>query len=321
MELGSGRFGKVRKVLLYPRSSAGSGLRTISGAARLKITLIMISVVATGAQMVPSTAMASSRTRNNVAHPAISYVNANSLHARSAPATQYPIGVPKKNSPSGLSPASASAFPGYRLTYVNNFNGSKLPVGWDIFTGVPGGAPGGQFGSAHVVVSGGMLRLNAWRDPKYQNRWVTGGLCQCGLIRKYGAFFVRSRVTGGGANEVQLLWPATNTWPPEIDFNENGGNLKATSSTVHWGAKNFAIRRVLQIDMTKWHTWGVVWTPKSIEYVVDGHVWTSITVAAAITRIPMRLDLEQRTICSEHRQCPTAPVSMLVDWVSEYARN
>jgi hypothetical protein len=237
----------------------------------------------------------------------------------SAATPRYPVGIASPTQPSGLAPTGTNAMPGYRLNYVNNFKGNSFPVGWDVFTGIPGGAPGGQFAATHVVVSGGLLRLNAWKDHKYQNRWVTGGLCQCGLTRTYGAYFVRSRVTGGGANEVQLLWPKTNTWPPEIDFNENGGSLTSTSSTVHWGASNHAIRRVLQMDMTAWHTWGVVWTPSSIKYIVDGRVWTSITLAAAITRVPMRLDLEQRTICSQHRQCPTAPVSMLVDWIVEYA--
>ncbi|NNN00664.1 MAG: glycoside hydrolase family 16 protein [Acidimicrobiaceae bacterium] len=282
--------------------------------ARTPVLIVSALIVS---QLILSTTTATANNRALIAPLEIG-----TLHARSATrlsSVSFPVGTSSKSSPSGLAPPPINAMTGFHLTYVNNFNGTKLPVGWDVFTGIPGGAPGGQFGSAHVQVGGGLLRLNTWRDPRYQNRWVTGGLCQCGLTRIYGAYFVRSRVTGGGANEVQLLWPANNTWPPEIDFNENGGNLNATSSTVHWGSRNFAVRRVLAIDMTKWHTWGVVWTHSKIDFVVDGHVWTSITQPAAITRIPMRLDLEQRTICSEHRQCPTTPVSMLVDWIAEYA--
>lgn len=304
---------------IYPRSVANSGQRFEYSRLPPKFIFVLCGAVLAYAFFGPSLASASSRTSDIQVFRPIDSIAVAAL-PRSKPASDFPIGTPSKVDPSGMSPTSLTALTGYRLTYVNDFNGSKLPVGWDVFTGIPGGAPGGQFGLAHVVVSGGLLRLNTWRDPRYQNRWVTGGLCQCGLIRKYGAFFVRSRVTGGGANEVQLLWPATNTWPPEIDFNENGGSVASTSSTVHWGAQNFAIRRVLQIDMTKWHTWGVIWTPASIQYIVDGSVWTSITIRAAIPRVPMRLDLEQRTICSENRQCPTAPVSMLVDWITEYAQ-
>lgn len=231
----------------------------------------------------------------------------------------YPTGVVDAAEPSGVAPPGATALAGYHLAYVNDFNGSKLPSGWNVFTGVPAGDPGGQFGRSHVVVDHGMLELNTWRDPQYQNRWVDGGLCQCELARTYGAYFIRSRVTGGGANEVQLLWPANDRWPPEIDFNETGGSVTGTSSTLHWGAINQIDQRFVQINVTKWHTWGLVWTPHSITYIVDGQVWGNITVSAEITHEPMTLDFEQIAHCSEHRECPSRPVSMQIDWVAEYA--
>ncbi len=80
----------------------------------------------------------------------------------------------------------------------------------------------------------GELLLSTYRDKHYQNRWVTGGLCQCGLPHVYGAYFVRSRSTGVGPNEVELLWPENNQWPPEIDFNETP-SAHQSSATVHWG--------------------------------------------------------------------------------------
>ena len=104
-------------------------------------------------------------------------------------------------------------------------------------------------------MSGGLLQLNAWKDPQYQDKWVTGGLCQCKLAKTYGAYFVRSRVTGPGPNEVELLWPASNAWPPEIDFNETG-ELASTSSTVHFSTINLFDQRNIYIDMSQWHTWG-----------------------------------------------------------------
>ena len=235
------------------------------------------------------------------------------------PQVNYPIGVVSATEPSGFAPPGPTAIPGFALRYVNNFNGTTVPTGWTVFTGTPSGAPGGQFGSAHVIVSHGELQLNTWPDPKYQNRWVTGGLCHCGMVRSYGAYFVRSRITGVGPNEVMLLWPQSESFPPEIDFNENEGRLDNTSSTVHWGSTNQVEQHLLAIDMSKWHTWGVVWTPTAIEDVVDGKVWASVTRPAAIARVPMRLDLEQRTMCQIHLQCPKKPSSMYVDWVAEYS--
>jgi len=233
--------------------------------------------------------------------------------------SQYPVGTADGAEPSGEAPPGADALAGYKLTYVNDFLGTSLPAGWYVFTGVPGGDPNGQFAASHVVVSDGLLNLNTWKDPEYQDRWVTGGLCQCGVSRTYGAYFVRSRVTGAGPNVVQLLWPTSNVWPPEIDFSETGGSIASAFSTVHYGLVNNIEQRSVSIDMGEWHTWGVVWTSSSISYVVDGQVWGTIPTTWEIPNIPMTLDFEQRTMCSMSRQCPTQPVSMQIDWVAEYA--
>lgn len=235
------------------------------------------------------------------------------------PSVVYPNGTIEISEPSGLAPPGPNAMAGYRLRYVTDFTGSKLPPGWEVFTGVPGGDPGGQFGSAHVVVTHGMLELNTWKDAKYGGKWVTGGLSQYGVAAVYGAYFVRSRVTGVGPNEVQLLWPANNTWPPEIDFNESGRGDSTTTATVHWGKLDKIQQHSIRIDLTEWHTWGVVWTPHSIIFTVDGHAWAEVTDPAAIPDQAMNLDLEQRSMCSLGFDCPSSPESMQVDWVAEYA--
>ena len=230
----------------------------------------------------------------------------------------YPVGTVDISEPSGQAPPGPSALRGYRLFYQNDFNGTSLSPGWYVFSGVPGGDPGGQFDAAHVVVGGGLLLLNTWKDSKYQNRWVTGGLCQCGLSHTYGAYFVRSRVTGTGPNAAELLWPVGKIWPPEIDFNENGGRIAHTTSSVHFGSTNHIDNLKLKINMMQWHTWGVIWTPTSVTYVVDGRVWGEVSAPLEIPRRPMTLDFEQRTLCSLGKECPSVPVAMKVDWVAEY---
>lgn len=234
---------------------------------------------------------------------------------------EYPLGVVNANEPSQMGPPGATALPGFTLDYVTEFNGDSLPVGWNVFTGIPGGDPGGQFAANHVVVHDGLLHLNVWKDSNFENRWVTGGLCQCGLARTYRAYFVRSRITGGGANQVELLWPESNIWPPEIDFNETLGASSATVATIHFGTGNRLDQKDLAISMTKWHTWGIIWTKTRITFTVDGREWASTTATGEIPTIPMRLDLEQRTMCVVGTQCPQKATSMLVDWVAEYAPN
>jgi hypothetical protein len=242
------------------------------------------------------------------------------LHGPTVKTTRYPVGSVDASVPSGMA-LPTSGLTGYTLKYTQDFTGRSIPSGWYAFTGVPGGDPGGQFGASHVVVSHNLLQLKAYQDPAYNDDWVTGGICQCGLSYKYGAFFVRSRDIGAGPNQAELLWPKSNIWPPEIDFNENGGGLTQTSSTVHWGADNNIDQRHLSINMTKWHTWGVVWTPTSIIYVVDGRAWARIISPFEVPDVPMTLDLEQRTMCSEGRECPSVSSTMQVAWVAEYSPN
>ena len=235
--------------------------------------------------------------------------------------SQYPRGVSDFAEPSGLAPPAANSMPNYVRTYVNDFKGTALSSDWNVFTGVPAGDPGGRFASSHVVVKNGLLELNTWKDPKYQDRWVTGGLCQCGLAKIYGAYFVRSRITSGGPNAVELLWPASNLWPPEIDFNETQGSSVETTSTIHYGPINLVDQGSVTINMTKWHTWGLIWTAKSVTYIVDGTVWGRVLQPEESPKVPMTLDFEQRSLCSVHLQCPTKNTSMLIDWVAEFSPN
>jgi hypothetical protein len=233
------------------------------------------------------------------------------------PPATWPVGTPDATEPSGMAPPTADSLSGYTQSYVSDFSGSSLPSGWGVFTGNPGGDPGAQWGASHVTVSGGTLNLNTWKDPAYNDEWVTGGVCQCGVAHTYGAYFVRSRVTGPGPTQVELLWP-TGKWPPEIDFNESGGTTTSTSATLHFGANNGQDQRRVNVDLTRWHTWGVVWTPSSVTYTLDGREWGSVHVASEISDAPMTLDLTQQTWCSQSYACPTAPESMMIDWVAEY---
>ena len=240
-----------------------------------------------------------------------------------APTTTFPIGVPSSTSPSGYAPPTATELAGFTQSAVADFSGSTLPSGWQVYSGKPGGDPGAQFGgAAHVSVAGGILSLNTFKDPNYGNAWVTGGLCDCGFSQTYGAYFVRSRVTGAGPTNVELLWPANNSWPPEIDFNETDGSSNFSTATTHYSPSNTQDQvKLSNIDMTQWHTWGVLWTPKGIMYTVDGKVWGSDTNAAAIPNLPMTLDLQQQTWCSSGWACPTAPQSMQIDWAAQYSYN
>jgi len=230
----------------------------------------------------------------------------------------YPVDIPDLSSPSGSSAPSKSAIPGYRLSNVTTFSGTSLPSGWQAFSGVPGSDPGAQWSVNHAEVAGGLLQLNMFQDPVYAKSWVGGGVCQCGNPMLYGAFFVRSRLTGPGPTQVELLWPLSG-WPPEIDFNETYGATNFSMATDHYLANNLQIQRTVNVDMTQWHTWGVVWTPTSLDYVLDGKVWGKVMGSAEIPSVPMSLHIQQQSWCQSGWACPTSPQSTLVDWVAEYS--
>lgn len=218
-----------------------------------------------------------------------------------------------KMGPSGALPATKLS--GYTLAYCTQFTGTKLPKGWSKFAGVPGGDPTGLFVRSHVKVKDGELRLLTYRDVHKHDIWATGGSCLCALGETYGAFFVRSRVTGPGVNEIDLLWPVAKVWPPEIDFNESGASTAGTGWTVHYDANNQFVQAVTTVNLTKWHTWGVIWTPTSISFTLDGQPWGTVTNSAAIPNQAMTLDISQQTWCGQNNMCPTSPQTMDVDWV------
>jgi beta-glucanase (GH16 family) len=244
-------------------------------------------------------------------------------HVAATPFSEFPVGTPDSAEPSGEAPPSATGFPGYDQTYVNDFTGTAIPPGWTVFEGTDSidHDTGEQFAASHDVVGSGVLSLNTWMDPAYNNEWVTGGICRCQDSNVYGAYFVRSKQTGAGPTGVDLLWPTSNTWPPEIDFNETVGVTGATTATVIWGdagGQRQQSQVSLTIDMTQWHTWGVIWTPTSILYTVDGKVWGQFDVPSEIPTVPMNLHIQSQTWCVFNYACPTTPQSTLVDWVAEY---
>lgn len=239
-----------------------------------------------------------------------------------APATPFPVGTVNSAEPSGMAPPSTTALTGFTQSYVSDFTGTALDSTWDVYSGQPGGDPGAQFGGAsHVAVNSGMLQLLTYQDANYNNEWVTGGLCQCNFQQTYGAYFVRSRATGAGPTQVELLWPSAPVWPPEIDFNETYGGTDSTTATTHWGSANSQAHASTSIDMTQWHTWGVIWTPTTITYTVDGRAWGQVTNTGAIPTQAMTLDLQQQTWCGSDWACPSAPQQLDVDWVAEYSYN
>ncbi len=241
--------------------------------------------------------------------------------------------------PSGQS--MPGAIPGWTQTYADDFTNPSTLSNYQVY-GNFGAAPDGSgscFSANHVEVTGGELVLKAYQDPAAVasngcggdlNQIVSGGVKLTANSQTYGKYEVRMRVDNGqGVSLVALLWPTSDTWPPEIDFTEdNGAAPRATDwATEHWGtsANPSQLSDTLAVDLTQWHTVGVEWSPGKIVYTMDGLPWATET-NADVPDVPMQLALQTEAWqcgVSSWEQCADgstpAEVDMDVDWVAVYA--
>ena len=225
--------------------------------------------------------------------------------------------------PSGVAMPTAPV-PGWREVFADDFTGSAVdPGSWYVYSGQPIGDPGGWFDPTHVSVSDGELVISGYRDP--DGKWATGGMNNR-LALTYGKYLVRFRFEyGTGVAHAILLWPADNSWPPEIDFSEdNGGNRQTTWATMHYGATDIQIQRHHAVDLAHWHTLGVEWTPGKLVYTLDGRSWATVH-SAHVPSIPMQLCIQTQAWAVgdnrwEHGVDAATPVhvNLYVDWVVVY---
>ncbi len=229
-------------------------------------------------------------------------------------------------SPSGVAIPTGS-IPGWNLVFSDDFGGTALNASaWGAYSGQPGGDPGGWWDPSHAVVHNGILDLQTYRDPAFGNRWVSGGVSSApALTQRYGKYLVRFRVDkGNGVASVLLLWPSDGSWPPEIDFGEDGGGDRSLSTaTLHYGSNDSQQAESVSADFSQWHTMGVEWTAGLLRLTLDGAVWATMA-SSHVPSIPMELDAQaQAGTCGDSwNPCPDATtpahVNMQIDWVAAY---
>ena len=220
---------------------------------------------------------------------------------------------------------------GWVPVFTDNFDGTSLDTrSWGAYSGEPSGDPNAWWDPSHVVVHDGIVSLETYQDPRFANRWVSGGMSSSyALKQQYGKYLVRLRMDKGtGIAMIALLWPSADVWPPEIDFAENGGgDRRHNTATLHYtdvdGDRR--LQRRLAVDLTKWHVFGVEWMPHRLRYTIDGHVWATVH-SPRVPDIPMELDAQAQALaCNDPATpCPngsTPPhVDFQIDWVAAYRK-
>ncbi|MFT4088481.1 MAG: glycoside hydrolase family 16 protein [Gordonia sp. (in: high G+C Gram-positive bacteria)] len=137
----------------------------------------------------------------------------------------------------------------------------------------------------------------------------------------YGRYSARMRVDRPGLNEYYvawLLWPQSEVWPRDGEFDFPEGGLAGTAKGYHHYSGSQAcagcqlISRDIGAKFTDWHTYTIEWSPGRIRYLLDNTVVLDST--RAVPSGPMRWQLQTETNgngnSSGHLQ---------VDWVSVWA--
>ena len=222
--------------------------------------------------------------------------------------------------------------PGWHQVFADDFSGTTLNTSnWGAYSGQPGGDTAGWWSPSHVVVGNCLLTLKGYADAAAKpGVFVTGGVgMRSTHAQTYGKYLVRMRVDkGDGISAIALLWPTADVWPPEVDFYEDGGGDRtSTSATLHCGPNgidNCQVQKSLSgYDFSQWHTFGVEWTAGKLVYTIDGAPWATVT-HSGVPSIPMVLDLQSQSLeCSQWNTCldsSTPPeVDMQIDWVVAYS--
>jgi beta-glucanase (GH16 family) len=234
-------------------------------------------------------------------------------------------------SPSGQA-MPVGDIPGWHQVFADDFKGTTLNTSnWGPYSGQPGGDTAGWWSPSHVVVGNCLLTLKGYKHAAAKpGVFVTGGVGMKNThAQTYGKYLVRMRADkGDGISAIALLWPQANVWPPEVDFFEDGGGKRiTTTATLHCGPNgidNCQLQRTLTgHDFNHWHTLGVEWTAGKLVYTIDSTPWATVT-GTGVPSIPMVLDIQSQSLeCSPWNTCldssTPAEVDMQIDWVVAYS--
>jgi beta-glucanase (GH16 family) len=218
--------------------------------------------------------------------------------------------------------AIPAASPGWRLKFSDNFAGGRLNTSaWSVFQNHHGRR--GPKLASNVVLHSGIMTLKV---AKQHGAWSSAGMCACRVTTgTYGTYLLRARYGHGmGTRATALLWPRRG-WPPEVDFMEfdaRDPHHTQLMLTNHYNAghrKNLMQHAFIRGDYTKWHTFGLVWTPSELRFTLDGR--TTAVMRGHVPHQPMWAGIANSP---GHRVRPNHstpnPVRLDVDWFAYYVR-
>jgi beta-glucanase (GH16 family) len=206
----------------------------------------------------------------------------------------HPSAAPVRKAPQTV--AAVPPGRGWRVVFQDYFNGKSLnrhkwATCWNSKLHPTFACTNYQEGelyrAANVTVSHGVLQLTARKQLNKPKGWgtyhYTSGMITTSGLRsfRYGAFQTRIKLPrGSGLWTTFWLLQPDGSWPPEFDLMEHYGKSPTKiMMAYHWGRyqswnnPQYYPRSV----ESAWHTYTVVWEPKSIRWYIDGKLTRSFS--------------------------------------------
>lgn len=184
---------------------------------------------------------------------------------------------------------------GYRMIFNDEFDGSSLnSAKWNnqrddwLKQGVPyNGLEGAWYGQQNSTVEGGVLKQTIRKLPSQMTTTWGNFDYTTGMVNTnkrfgftYGYVESRMRVPAcSGCWPAFWMLPMKEGWPPEIDIFEffDSATLKFPYFSSHWKGTTTEqeYTTLPTVNTTEnftddWHTYGMLWTPTSVQGFVDG---------------------------------------------------
>jgi len=168
--------------------------------------------------------------------------------------------------------------------YLKEHWGDPFPLPWP-----PGPSANGAYiwDPNDVQVRDGELQVTMTRHE--DGHWSTTGFnsFRAGVAITYGKVEFDAKVEHGqGTAGGILMWPADDTYPPEIDILETPKNQAMFN--IHWAegsGSNHAPITTSEFDPSEWHHYTMTWLPDRVTIEVDGKVYAEWT--EHIPSVPM----------------------------------
>jgi hypothetical protein len=177
--------------------------------------------------------------------------------------------------PGGLVPVQ----PGYTLVMQDDFSAGYNHAKWGDPFPLPS-ANGPSSNGAYIWDVNAVGVRNNEMQVTFTHEtdgWHTSGFnsFRAGIGIHFGTVDFDAKVEAAqGTVAAFLMWPVTDTWPPEIDMLETPKNQ--AMHTLHYGSTNAdAVIQFGGPDPSQWHHYQLTWLPNIVQVTTDGVVTAS----------------------------------------------